>query len=71
MWVGCDKKIDIKNPNAAITHTLPSFDDAKQVLSLPPDASNHDEQSDHTSGLSLEKCLSFGCFDSRYVLFWG
>ena len=43
----------------------------KQVLSLPPNAPNHDEQLDRTSGLSLEKCLSFGCFDSRYVLFWG
>ena len=59
------------NTNAAVTHTLPSFDDAKQVLSFPPDAPNHDEQSDRTSGLSLEKCLSLGCFDSRYVLFWG
>ena len=59
------------NPNAAVTHILLSFDDAKQVLSLPPDAPNHDEQSDRTSSLSLEKCLSFGCFDSRYVLFWG
>ena len=71
MWVGRDKKNDIKNPNATVTHTLPSFDDAKQVLSLPPDAQNHEEQSNRTSGLSLEKCLSFGCFDSRYVLFWG
>ena len=60
-----------RNPNAAVTHTLPNFDDAKQVLSLPPDAPNHDEHSDHTLGLSLEKCLSFGCFDLRYVLFWG
>ena len=57
------------NPNAAVTHTLPSFDDAKNVLSLLPNAPNHDEQFDRTSGLSLEKCLSFGCFDSRYVLF--
>ena len=68
---GSRKKIDIKNPNATVTHALPSFDNAKQMLSLPPDAPNHDEQSDRTSGLSLEKCLSFGCFDSRYVLFWG
>ena len=58
------------NPDAAVTHTLPSFDDAKQVLSLPPDAPNHDEQSDRTLSLSLEKCLSFGCFDSRYVFFF-
>ena len=57
------------NPNAAVTHTLPSFDDAKQVLSLPPDAANHKEQVDRTSSLSLEKCLSFECFDLRYVLF--
>ena len=62
---------EIKNTNAAVTHTLPSFDDGKQVLSLPPIAPNHDEQPDRTSGLSLKKCLSFGCFDSRYVLFWG
>ena len=54
-----------------ITHTLPSFDDAKQVLSLGPNAPNHEEQANRTSGLSLEKCLSFGCFDSCYVLFWG
>ena len=52
-----------------MTHTLPSFDDAKQVLSLPLDAPNHEEQSDRTSGLSLEKRLSFECFDLRYVLF--
>ena len=71
MWVGHDKKIDIKNTNAVVTHTLPSFDDAKQVLFLPPNAPNHDEQSDRTSGLSLEKCLGFWCFDSRYVMFWG
>ena len=68
---GRDKKNDIKNPNAAVAHTLPSFDDAKQVLSLLPDAPNHEEQFDRASGLSLKKCLSFGCFDSHYVLFWG
>ena len=39
---------------------MPSFDDAKKVLSLPPNAPNHDEQPDRTSGLSLEKCLSLG-----------
>ena len=54
-----------------VTHTLPSFDDAKQVFSPPPDALNYEEQADRTSGLSLEKFLSFGCFDSRHVLFWG
>ena len=59
------------NLNAAVTHTLPSFDDAKQVFSPSSHAPNHEEQADRTSGLSLEKCLSFGGFDSRYVLFWG
>ena len=33
--------------------------------------SQHEEQADLISGLSLEKFLSFGCFDSCYVLFWG
>ena len=42
------------------SHTLPSFDDAKQVLSLPPNAPNHDEQLDRTSGLSLEIFLVSG-----------
>ena len=55
----------------AITHTLPTFDDAKQVFSPLPDAPNYEEQADLTLGLSLEKFLIFGCFDLRYVLFWG
>ena len=31
---------------------------------------NHEEHVDLTTSLSLEKFLSFGCFDSRYVVFW-
>ena len=52
----------------AVTHTFPSFDDAKQVFSPLPDASNPEEQADHTSDLSLKKFLSFWCFDLCYVL---
>ena len=59
----------MQNPNA-VTHTLPSFNDAKQVFSPPPDAPNHEEQAERTLGLSLQKFLSFGCFDLRYVLFF-
>ena len=57
--------------NSSHTYLAPRFDDAKQVFSPSLDAPNHEEQADRTSSLSLEKCLSFGGFDSRYVLFWG
>ena len=46
----------------AVTHTLPSFDDAKQVFSPPPDTPNHEEQADLTLGLSLEKVFEFWVF---------
>ena len=52
-----------------IKTTSPSFDVAKLVFSPPPDTPNHEEHVDLTTGLSLEKFLSFGCFDSRYVVF--
>ena len=48
-----------------------SFDVAKLVFSPSPDTLNHEEHVDLTIGLSLKKFLSFGCFDSRYVMFWG
>ena len=62
-------KFLVANRHFFCSDTLPNFDDAKQVFYPPLDAPNHEEQADLTSGLSLEKCLSFGCLDSRYVLF--
>ena len=64
----------IKNPNANQQQShIPShnFDVAKLVSSPPPDTPNHEEHVDFTTGLSLKKFLSFGCFDLRYVVFWG
>jgi len=43
-----------------------TFDVTKFVFSLPPDTPNHEEYVDLTTGLFLEKFLSFGCFDSCY-----
>ena len=51
--------------------TFPSFNVVKLVFSPPPYTPNHEEYIDITTGLSLEKFLSFGCFDSCYVVFWG
>ena len=54
-----------------IKTTFPIFDVAKLVFSPPSDTPNHEEHVDLTTNLSLEKFLSFGYFDSRYVVFWG
>ena len=43
----------------------------KLVFSPPPSTPKHEEHVNLTTGLSLEKFMSFGCFDSRYVVFWG
>ena len=51
--------------------TFPNFDVAKLVFSPPPNTSNHEKYVDLTTGLSLKKFLSFWCFDSRWVVFWG
>ena len=72
MWVGREKNA-IKNPNADQQQShipSPSFDVAKLVFSPPLNTPNHEEHVDLTTGFSFEKFLSFGCFDSRYVVFW-
>ena len=51
--------------------TFPSFDVAKLLFSPPLDTLNHEEHVDFTIGLFLEKFPNFGCFDLRYVVFWG
>ena len=72
-WVDHDKKMLSRTQmqiNSSHTY-LPNFDVAKLVFSPPPDTPNHEEHVDLTTCLSLEKFLSFKCFDSRYVVFWG
>ena len=63
----------IKNPNVDQQQShipSPSFDVAKLVFSPLSDTLNHEEHVDLTTSLSLEKFLSFGCFDPHYVVFW-
>ena len=72
--MGHDKKNDIKNPNADEKQShIPCLGSMMQNKCFLPlqTLQTTKNKPDCTLGLSLEKCLSFGGFDLRYVLFWG
>ena len=69
MWVGCNKKNVINNPNAdqQQSHILSLASMLRNLCFLPLQTL---QTMKNTTGLSLKKFLSFWCFDSRYVVFW-